>query len=317
MEDTDSEDNYAFDCIRDGLFLEELKKYSTYNSSSENELNNCKISLKDEFENELKSFYYKSISKSIKNVFFNVDSCDDLTLLDENFESKYEKLFKEIFKFSKQQASKLDRNSSSLENVKSRKRLEEYDHKIENKRLGKLLEKKNLKNQDALKNLDNNQSDYESDEEIEKNLIKSKSLNKLDSKSQSSSFSQKLYETYSKKYNTEIEKYRLKSKIIRSMYNKSMLNQEKSKKFRFFSANAKLGNRFASKGVDLLFNSRVKSKSQILNDETYNRFIMNCNSSSKILNPDFSRNELKDKLKRELKISTNQYNTNLEIFLLP
>lgn len=292
-------------------FIKELNQIS-YLSESENDINKSQLDFKYELEKDLRSFYSRSISKSAKNVTFNVESCDDLNVLDENFELNYEKSFKEIFKFSRQQAAKLDKKLSTLENKQSRKRLEEFDYKSEHRRLGKLLESKNFKDQGAFKDLDN-ESDYESDDDIERDFIKSKHLNKLDNQStnNSSSLSQKFYENYSKKYSTQIEKFKLRTKIIRSMYNKSILNQEKSKKFRFYSANTKLGNIITPKN-DRIIRS-FKAKSQILNEESYNKLV-NHGSNSK--NSAFSKNNLRENLKNDLKISSNPYNTNLEVFLI-
>lgn len=142
-----------------GNFVDDLKNFSNLScseaKSSEIRLIESKLSLNDELENEIKTFYTKNVLKDIKSVSFSCKTYDEQELLNEmeNFEINYEKTFKAINKFARSQSAKLDKRSSTEENIKSRRRLEEYDFKNENKKLGKILESKHLKDQTMLKNV--------------------------------------------------------------------------------------------------------------------------------------------------------------------
>jgi len=268
----------------------------------------------------------------MKSVSFSISSYSDNELLNEHekFELSSEKAFKAINNFSRTIAAKLDKKSSTAENKNSRKRLETYDSQKENKRLGKLLESKHLKNekmrQSRLYNTD--ESDYGEDSEdeamhmsmkaqqLERFSVKNSSTDNLSTTTTNSKF----YEKYAKKNSSQIEKSRLKTKIVRSMYNRALFNQEKSKKMHLIF--------LSNKSKHLKAHSCFKENSQLLNEESVNKLLNNkpsynymnrSNSSESSSEQTFltQSNLPNRKHQNQLKISCNPYNSNIEVFVIP
>lgn len=159
-------------------------------------------SLNEYFSSQIDEFYLKNKNKFIKNAIVGEES-----------EINNEESFKAIYRFSKRQSTKLDKRLNKAELPKFKRNLIDK----QNNHLESLLEKRHLKNRHFL---DPDDSDFENEEE-NKILIESK-IN----------FNEKL----SKKLNIHCERMKQKKNILRSMYNKSLTNQEKSEKFQILNS---------------------------------------------------------------------------------
>ena len=93
------------------------------------------------------------------------------------------------------------------------------------------------------------------------------------------------------------------------MYNRALFNQEKSRKLNL--------NCFISKSTEKLNSRSFKTKSQILSEDTLNKII---NNKTNVYSQRHQRTtgiSLIHKIENELKISTNQYNSNIQVFIMP
>lgn len=177
--------------------------------------------LKNELEDQAMRFYTKKKPEFMRIVSFeDYDTLEDYTT-HEDFEAKNTAAFKTIFKFAHTQAKKLNKKSKTNENENLHR--VSFNYRKENNRLNKILDTRHLgfSKEEDLSDVD--------EEEVDEMKIKSNNLELEKFRKESEKFQHNIYEHFAKKYNTKIDKYNSRTNLIKDMYQKAMMNENKMK----------------------------------------------------------------------------------------
>lgn len=266
--------------------------------------NHVASALKIELEDQATRYFKKKRPEFLKTVKFE-DDADKIYTTHEDFEQQNENNFKAIFKFSQNQARKLNRNSETPEPVKLKR--VSFNYRKESKHLNKILDVRHLgfsKEQDA--------SDDEDSEDFDEMKNKSNNLEIERFRKESEKFQDNIYGHFAKKYKTRIGEYNRRTSLLKSMHAKAKENQKRMQENflipsenseNYFNSSQKTTKKDISSALDLT----SYSSSTILSDK-----VITERAPIQNLQQDCYRNQ-----EHSFRISTDPVTLKVQIFKAP
>lgn len=261
---------------------------SIKNDSDRLSVNSIKnqTSLSEQLTSQMENFYNANRTKFMSQA-----------MIDENFEYKHEKSFREIFTFSRKQSGKLDKNlnKGSIPKLKNKFIQNGDEHFVD------LLNKHNMKSQKI--RMDNFDSDSIDDLQLIEDETKEPKL----------SFNEQL----TKRIEKHQEKIKMRSNLIQLMYKKAIQNQTAGQKMAEMNSFEK----FNSKKVQRAKTSVCRKKNSFTDTDSIaystNIYMTRPRTSFREKIPektnfDVSRSAIAQN--QPFRLSKNNHNSNIEVF---
>lgn len=261
---------------------------SIKNDSEKLSVNSLKnhASISDQLTSQMENFYNSNRTKFLSQA-----------VIDENFEYKHEESFKEIFKFSRKQSAKLDKNldKGSIPKLNQEFIQNGDDHLVE------LLNKYNMKNQKVRRsNLGSDSSD---------------DLQLIDEESDEAKLS--LNEQLSKRIEKHQEKIKMRSNLMQLMYRKAIQNQTAGQKMAEMNSLEK----FNCKKLQRAKTSLGRKKNSFTDTDSIaystNIYLTRPKTSFREQIPEKTSFDVSRNLKSQnqaFRLSKNDLNSNIEVF---